>query len=173
MDSCPKKAAVTLPNKLIVKMPVESSQLLANHFTLEELASPTCPKTMKGTARKHFNPKHGCSIWANYSLANYEWLLKHALALCDEYSRRYNKQHFVLSFLYWVSSNLKKNRFTCTSLTPVYLAMPDEYKKYSGDDFIASAVESYREYMLKEKAYYSKWPTKKDIPAWWVEQESK
>ena len=34
-----------------------------------------------------------CTIWANESTINAWWLLAHGLALCNEYTHRYGKEH--------------------------------------------------------------------------------
>ena len=36
---------------------------------------------------------HPCTIWANESTINAWWLLAHGLALCNEYTHRYGKEH--------------------------------------------------------------------------------
>ena len=42
--------------------------------------------TDKGAFRNH-----PCTIWANETVANARWLIRHGLALCEEYSNRYGK----------------------------------------------------------------------------------
>tara|TARA_R100001480_G_scaffold18727_2_gene28209 strand:+ start:529 stop:1314 length:786 start_codon:yes stop_codon:yes gene_type:complete len=37
--------------------------------------------------------KHPCTIWAAESYWNLSWLISHGMALCDEYTARYNKVH--------------------------------------------------------------------------------
>jgi len=158
-DEDPTTAAKVLPNKLVVKMPTETGQLLANHFTKEQLEN--APRTKTGKVRGHFNPKHGSSIWTNDSSANYLWVLNHGFALCNEYTRRYNKTHFVVEFLQWVKENINLNKFTNNYFTTVYQAMPEQYQ--IADD----PVTAYRNYLVAEKSYYAKWFSQKDLPKWW------
>ena len=42
--------------------------------------------TEKGAFRNH-----PCTVWANSFVNNWQWLLAHGFALCEEYSLRYGK----------------------------------------------------------------------------------
>lgn len=83
-DFCPQKSAQALDNKRVVKMVLESAQLLSNavHKHIPELAP---------YRKTHIN--HPCSIWVSQHRANYQWLLQHFIHLCFEYTHRYNKIH--------------------------------------------------------------------------------
>ena len=70
----PDAAARSLCDKHVVKMPLESAQMLCAPFA-------TAPYK-----RVHYN--HPCTVWARESKANYEWLLDHAFALLQEYTNR-------------------------------------------------------------------------------------
>ena len=92
-DPDPVKSAKVLPDKHIVKMPLETCQMLAivassewgyNFGSLPKIDG-TPYKTSKGAFRKH-----PCTIWAQ---TNWTWLIEHGLALCHEYTHRYNKVH--------------------------------------------------------------------------------
>ena len=89
----PRFAAQTLPDKHIVKMPLETCQMLSivaskkwgyNFGTLPKLDG-TPYNTEKGAFRNH-----PCTIWAQ---TNWSWLIQHGLELCAEYTHRYNKIH--------------------------------------------------------------------------------
>ena len=95
-DPSPTLSARVLPDKHIVKMPLETCQMLSivcskkwghNYGELHRLDGEPY-KTEKGAFRNH-----PCTIWANASLENTWWLLAHGLALCNEYSWRYGKIH--------------------------------------------------------------------------------
>lgn len=80
-DTNPSQAAYNLDNKRVVKMVLESSQMLSTAIyvaTMDDIQP--CKPT-------HIN--HPCNIWARQSKGNYLWLLDHFEALCFEYSRRY------------------------------------------------------------------------------------
>lgn len=82
-DTCPIKSAQALDDKRVIKMILESAQMLS---TAIHMCGGTGPYKMT-----HVN--HPCSVWARKSQANYYWLLNHFSALCDEYSTRYGKVH--------------------------------------------------------------------------------
>ena len=95
-DPSPTLSARVLPDKHIVKMPLETCQMLSivcsekwghGYGKLHRLDGEPY-KTEKGAFRNH-----PCTIWANACLENTWWLLAHGLALCNEYSWRYGKIH--------------------------------------------------------------------------------
>ena len=88
-NSCPKLSARYLDNKRVIKMALESTQMLCSALNL---AGGTTPYK---TAHKN----HPCSIWARQSRANWLWLYDHAIALCNEYTLRYGKIHKCESIL--------------------------------------------------------------------------
>ena len=99
-DYCPVQSAQNVCNEHF-KMIVESCQILATCFSLERLAEQDCPRTIKGTPRKHFNPKHPSCVWAKKSTGNMDWLIMHTLALLEEKKYRYpdSPRHCNLHFL--------------------------------------------------------------------------
>ena len=86
-------SAQCLPDKHIVKMPLETCQMLAivasdkwgHNFGVLPKVDGSPYKTEKGAFRNH-----PCTIWAQ---TNFRWLIEHGLALCAEYTHRYNKTH--------------------------------------------------------------------------------
>ena len=95
---CPIQSAKYLDDKRVIKMILESAQLLSTAIFLN--ASNENP--YKPTHRKH-----PCTIWSAKSRSNYEWLLEHFIALSNEYHIRYNKKHKCLELLLQLS-NAKK-----------------------------------------------------------------
>jgi hypothetical protein len=158
LDSDPVKAAQFTKDKHCIKMIVESAQMLANCYTLEQLADSMCPRTQTGNVRRHSHYNHPCSKWVRESLENFDWLVDHAFALCDEYRLRCNKVHFTKPFLEWCL------RYTpplpSKNLTPPALAMPEKYHQ-------PCPVESYRAYYMGEKQHLAKW-TVRGKPDWYV-----
>lgn len=140
LSTCPIEAAQMQCDKHVVKMVVETAQMLC---------------TVGIGSYKPTHKNHPCTVWAGKSLENFEWLVAHGLALCDEYTYRYGRRHKTQDV---IEAVLPPDRFETSGLTPFALAMPDEYRK--GD-----VVESYREY-YKSKASFAKW-TKRAAPVWW------
>ena len=128
-DPSPYKSAKCLPDKHVVKMPLETCQMLSivcsdrwghGYGQLHRINGEPY-KTDKGAFRNH-----PCTIWANESLTNTWWLLTHGLALCAEYTHRYGKVHSCQQTIEEASSIIPFNiRTIPTSFTR---AMPDEYK---------------------------------------------
>jgi hypothetical protein len=83
-DYNPLISARNLDDKRVVKMVLESAQLLST--TMHEVGAPDPPYR-----KTHVN--HPCSKWVRESRGNYLWLIEHMKELCLEYSRRYHKIH--------------------------------------------------------------------------------
>ena len=94
-DRCPIQSARNLPDKHIVKMPLETCQMLAIiysdwYYGVGKLykSDGTPYRTAHGAFRNH-----PCTQWAAASQHNLAWLIRHGYALCDEYYARYGKLH--------------------------------------------------------------------------------
>lgn len=96
-DPCPVKCAAFLDSKRVIKMILESSQLLSSVIELNG---------GKGFYRlTHKN--HPSTIWTSKSRSNALWLLEHLKALCGEYTKRYGKIHKCESYLPYIQENIK------------------------------------------------------------------
>ena len=94
-DPCPIQSARNLPDKHIVKMPLETCQMLSIiysdwYYGVGKLykSDGTPYRTAHGAFRNH-----PCTQWAAANQYNLAWLICHGLALCKEYTLRYNKIH--------------------------------------------------------------------------------
>lgn len=158
---CPVASAKAQPDKLLVKMPLESAQMLcASHRELDGDEFADANGLYRST-HKH----HPCSVWVRETSANYMWLYDHFVALSNEYTKRYGRTHASFAKLHEVLKTLPKN-LTRGEMTTVKQAMPDEYK--DPDPKVA-----YRNYVRYEK-YYAKWdkiPSRR--PEWWYKDEEK
>lgn len=84
-DPSPAKCAQYLDNKRVVKMCLETAQILSTalrHWGCSD------PRLYKST---HIN--HPVVKWARTNRANFLWTFKHLVALCSEYKKRYGKDH--------------------------------------------------------------------------------
>ena len=155
----PRLAARDLPDKLVVKMPTESLQLLtpwaynAHGAYIQKPDGTTYG--IKGFAH------HPCAKWLYESPANVHWLLEHAFGMADEYWQRYNKDHGTLYGLNQIRTLVykKHNKDNSKDHTPFVLAMPEQYKNPD------NPVQSYRDYLLNEKGY-AVWKYNNE-PDWW------
>jgi hypothetical protein len=82
-SACPVQCAKALDDKRVVKMVLETAQLLAT-----AIHSYGGSATYKPT---HVN--HPSAVWCRQTKANYRWTLRHFAALCREYSMRFNRVH--------------------------------------------------------------------------------
>ena len=151
---CPVLSAQAQPDKMLVKMPLETAQMLCTAH--RELDGDEYADEAGLYKRAYWN--HPCTVWARESSANYFWLYKHFLALGKEYTFRYGKTHNSVDklarALFKQPDNIKR-----IGMTPLAQAMPDKYKN---DD----PIKAYRDYCINEK-HYAKWEKGRAIPNWW------
>lgn len=84
-SNCPKESAKYLDNKRVVKMCLETAQLLSTALRVNGYNGDLAYKI---THKNHPSTKWVCS-----SRSNFEWLVEHFKALCFEYTDRYGKIH--------------------------------------------------------------------------------
>jgi len=80
---CPKECARYLDDKRVVKMCLETAQMLSTAVRSTGIDL--------GYKSSHLN--HPSNIWVRKSQQNFQWLVAHGLELCKEYTRRYCKIH--------------------------------------------------------------------------------
>ena len=172
LSSDPIQAAQWMVDKHVVKMILESAQLLSTaHRVLDGVefngVSATGRKKKSWVLRDgrelklyqatHIN--HPSAIWSRQSVENYTWLVDHMFALMQEYTYRYGKHHKVETdgLAYLLQSppyNLRDYEFT----TPPSAMAPEYVVGYD-------PVENYRNYYKQGKAHLHKW-TKRTPPDW-------
>jgi hypothetical protein len=133
----PNEAAKYMYNKHVVKMILESAQLLCTAHIISDGEAADVPY-------KATHKNHPSAIWARESVSNYIWLYDHMIALGNEYTRRYGKKH--LTILKCSGALCKApNNVTKVDLTPMPQCMPDQYK------VPGNSVEAYWNYYEAEK----------------------
>ena len=94
-DKCPLQSAANLPDKHIVKMPLETCQMLAViysdwYYGVGKLHRTNgIPYATKAGAFRN----HPCTQWAAANQHNLSWLIVHGFGLSSEYTYRYGKIH--------------------------------------------------------------------------------
>ena len=142
----PVKAAKLQYNKHVVKMILESAQMLctAHHEILGDDADVPYK-------RAHVN--HPSTIWARRSAQNYAWLYDHFVALAQEYKKRYGKDHLSYTkcdpYLRFLPGGL-----AYTGFTQPPQAMPDEYKD-------ECSLQAYWNYYIGDKSHIANTKTEK------------
>lgn len=169
LHNSPKIAAQMMCDKHIIKMIIETAQILScvldyrykeEHKTddltpSKQLDLPQYPKA---------HAKHPCTLWAMASTANFDWLRDHLRELCRQYSVRYPNRNGTMKAhsLEWTAmvydAQAQYLEFPLQQRTPFAQAMPDAYKS---DD----AVVAYRTYYLMDKSFaaWKRVPT----PTWY------
>lgn len=142
LDTHPTLSAQMLCDKHVVKQCLESAQILS---------------TLAGGPYKPTHPHHPCVLWAGACITNYNWLLRHAKALCMEYTLRYGRKHKCEDVIY----SIRPPRLP-VGITPFVQCMPPEYQD-------KDPVQAYRKYYRGDKARFAKW-TKRDEPFWWRQE---
>jgi hypothetical protein len=162
LDSDPKLCAQYHNNRHVVKMILESAQLLCTALNVSAGEQVTPYKTT------HVN--HPCSIWARESFANWYYVYCLMFHLESEWNLRYNhkKKHKsaneLLLHTCMVSGkpesivDVAKKYLSNRPFSPPALAMPDEYKT-------SDPVESYRRYYKEAKKDLNIY-TNREKPFW-------
>ena len=135
-DPDPVKSAEVLPDKHVVKMPLETCQMLAVvyskwYFAWGDDLLPKKDGTPYNTQKGAFRG-HPCTVWAAQSIANTAWLIQHGFALLKEYENRYNKIHSCQTAMN-AAEQVFEERTGKTLLchkeaTPFAFAGPDQFK---------------------------------------------
>jgi len=144
LDLDHSKAAEYMLDRHVVKMPLETAQLLCTAKHLNGFDAPYQPTHLK----------HPCTIWAARSGSNFKWLKEHGLAICKEYTYRYNKRHKCQDII----ESLDSTGICDVGLTTFAQAMPDQYKS-------PDVVDAYRKYYKHAKSHLFSWK-KRSCPAW-------
>jgi hypothetical protein len=162
LDEHPILAAQYHCDKHVVKMILESAQMLCTaHYKMFVPSMYQREYTGKLQGIDLYKPthkNHPCTKWVCESKQNYWYLYELFLALCDEYTHRYNKIHLsdkkFRAILGYIPNGIQDFDFTQPAQ-----AMPDRYKN-------DCSVSAYRDYYINEKSHIAKW-TKRDAPYWW------
>jgi hypothetical protein len=155
----PVVAAQAMTDKHVVKMILESAQLLSTaHRALDGQEFIQLSKSgarlrkwnhpdahMDATLYKSTHLNHPSGIWVRQSADNYMWLYKHFIALSEEYYQRYNKRHASELLLSGLLSKVPTN-IARIGLTPMLVAITDTQWHVPNNP-----LQSYRNYYVGEK----------------------
>ena len=176
LDKDPVIAAQQQCDKHVVKMIVESGQMLSTvHRMLDGSVIRRPSKSgrtqvqyyvhpnpiMENTLYKAVHMNHPCTVWSRESSANYDWHYQHFIALCDEYTYRYDNVHKTDIVLRNILSK-PPAKIPQGPMTAFKLAMKSNPECMFEDD----PVKSYRLYYKTKQARFSMDWTKREIPEW-------
>lgn len=170
--NCPKESAIMSCDSHVRKMGIESCQLLANLFSVNDLSSPECPRTQKNTIRKYSHINHPCDVWLKKSYSNFEWLLSHTNHLFEEYTFRYKKKHFTETFFKWVLDNKDKVNIPNIGLTEFPLAINKDMncRKIHNFESLPRYLQ-YRLFYIHDKPF-AKWEKGRICPEWFKHEKT-
>lgn len=150
VDRDPVRAARALCDRHVVKMTLESAQILCS-AARTRLGQPAPYRAT--------HAEHPCVVWAAARRANWDWLVRHGLALADEYGRRFGRVHRSraviarMARLGPAADGRRRQGFA--------QVMPERYR---GRDPVAA----YRRYYAGEKARFATWRAPSRPPRWWA-----
>lgn len=149
LDENPRLCAQQHIDKHVVKMPLETAQMLCTAISV-------CGgESVYKVAHKN----HPCSIWARETRSNFVWLVELGWELCLEYQFRYGKTHKCLSV---INDCLMKFQYIPEGeATSFVQAMPEEYKRIDPTD-------AYKAYYVGAKVSFASWKKRKP-PEWFCE----
>lgn len=177
LDKNPVRAAQLQCDKHVVKMIVESAQMLSTaHRMLDGHVEKRLSKSgkrminywvhpnnnLENTLYKAVHHGHPCTVWTMESIANYAWHYDHFVALCTEYQYRYNKVHATQSKLQEALAIPPSKLNYDKGLTPFALAM----KANPECIFEGDPVKSYKAYYKTKQARFNMVWTQRTQPEW-------
>jgi len=178
LDESPQKAAEYHCNKHVVKMILESSQMLcaAHWYSLlnennKQMSDFKGPRKAKEWLLQNANPakippytfthvRHPCTTWTAETMGNYSWHMDLMWFLLEEYKSRYKRDHKCLEVWKWLKANSPTHINQSSHMTVHPQAMPVECK-VPGDP-----VQAYRNYYSQHKRRFAKWEPLSKTPHW-------
>lgn len=132
----PYEAAKMHCDKHIVKMPLETAQMLSTTLHNYGVNMPYKP----------VHKNHPCTKWVGENISNFLWTIHLGIALCNEYRKRYGKYHRSEQVIWYAHkyAHLLPNG----EMTPFAQAMPEQYKHHN-------AVIAYRMYYKSDKKKFA------------------
>ena len=152
LDRDPKIAAQMMCDKHVVKMILESAQMLSTAHRVLDGDEYADDKGLYKLAHKN----HPSTIWVRSGIEQYFWLYDHMIALMKEYTHRYGKHHAterLISGLSLVPLNIPNMTYNDPPQ-----CMPEECK---GED----TVSAYQKYYIEEKSNFATWKCRA-VPEW-------
>jgi hypothetical protein len=150
LDECPEKAAKFHCDKHVVKMILETAQIVSTVYDRYE-------KHEEWMLKPCFR-NHPCTLWAGNSRQNLIWLISLGIELNKQYMERYGREHKYLYMFFKLGA--KRHSFMPDNgFTKPALAMPLECQ-------MVDPVESYRLYYMTNKRNIVSWKNGK--PSWYI-----
>ncbi len=137
-----KSSAIVLDDSRVVKMTLETAQLLSQAVLLNGGEHVS----LYGLTHQH----HPCSVWCRKNNQNFAWLVSHGFALADEYTRRFGRRH--------ASRNVIKAAASCIAVLPPADDLVFDFDSSGWN--VGDVHANYRHCLVK------KWLSDKRKPKW-------
>jgi len=149
LDMDPVLSAQMHCDKHVVKMILEGHILLRSALHLND-------PTLQSYGWLH----HPATVWTARTRENYLWVADHTIALCEEYTFRYDKIHSNAALIRSAKDLVSGNyvRLMSVGKTPEHHGVPKDCKE-------ERVWDSYRKYYNKYKWPFAVW-TKREVPEW-------
>lgn len=176
----PILSAQALCDKHVVKMPLEAAQLLSTAFRFlngerprnkrkkqekKEIQDETTKKLIdEHNIYRMTHVNHPMAIWVRTSLENFEWLLTHGIALCNEWKYRYNhdenRKHACMRIFEFMQQHKHSLQFPEYGLTVPPQCVTEHCKILQEPLKWEDTVSAYRIYYQKDKKDITQWEKK-------------
>jgi hypothetical protein len=142
-------AARELADDHIRKMQIESAQMCCVAHWVNGSIAPY----------KQSHTNHPSTKWVRESIQHYRWLVRHGLEICDEFEKRYGKQHKTKNVLEWLQDN--EPNIPDNGFVDPPMCMPDEFK-------LGNSIESYKNFYINDKVKIKNldWKKLNNKPEW-------
>ena len=154
VNECPKISGHALLDKHVIKMPLETAQLLCTVARKRGFEAPY----------KSTHANHPATLWLGQSSSNWNWLCEHGLAMSEEYTYRYGKVHKCQAIIQMMKDRTLEiwgDNAPYTEHTPFVQCMPDEFKR-------ENPIEGYQAYYMGAKSEIAKWKIPSTKPDWFI-----
>lgn len=167
---------------VVHKFPGEAAKLLCDqHLRISVLAvAKICSSAMylnNCWEADFFQPlylRHPWVRWCSLTTSNYRWLVSHGLSLCQEYERRFEKEHATRPTLVRMDWIRLGDDYPINELTIPPAMVPPQYKtkrRNIPETAWEDLVESYRRYYRYKMREMPKFTYKKTIRPYWLDKE--
>lgn len=158
VDSDPEAAAQALGDRHVVKMCLETAQILCTVSSMYGHPAPYRPTHVR----------HPCVRWTAEFSSNWDWLHAHGLALGREYTFRFRKQH-ASSRVIESLARPPEIRNPISALAPVHFTTRSLLPAYQS---IVNPVAAHRLSYIREKAHVHVYAHGREPPLWLINREA-
>lgn len=154
-----RRSAIFHADRHIVKMPLETAQMLSFAYYHPDLWDGGIPPIIMGFSKTH--DLHPCSKWIRESVENWKYAAEFGLELYEEYQYRYNqpdKHQRAFQIFHFALNN--PPGLPSKGLTRFAEAMDDKFK------ISDCPITNYRNYYQNDKSHLFKWKMRQ--PPYWI-----